>query len=99
MEKGEQQSVAIAKVVTDIGYIKEAINRIEDRLDALDRNYVRRDDADRRLAESVKIHADFEERLRAVEDNTAELSTQFKTYGTIGVILLGIVQFLISYFR
>lgn len=93
----KQQDVAIAEMARDIAYIKAAISKIDARLDIMDSNYIKREEALSLKKQADEIHADHEARIRKLENGTDVFRTQVKTWGTVALIALGLVQFLINF--
>ncbi len=93
-----KQNVAIAEMARDIAYIKEAISKIDARLDIMDSNYIRREEVLNLKKQADALHADHEERIRSLEKSMDVFRTQVKTWGTVGIIAIGVIEFLINIF-
>lgn len=85
-----KEAVANAVMATNVEYIKNDIKEIKETLKGLSGQYVTNAD----FIEHLKVDADHENRIRRNETSI----TQVTTYGTAGVIALGILQFLVNKF-
>lgn len=90
---------AIAVMSRDIHYMKESLGRLETLFaDSLKNNVTRAElvekekDLERYKAEAAKCTDDHEKRIRALEVTV----TRIVTWGSAGVLALGIAEFLIS---
>lgn len=105
MNEDKNQDQAIAVMANDIGYIKRAIEKIDARLEIMDGHFIKRDEVHVMKAEADKVHQDYDNRLRSIETSfavekqaNAVFQAQVKTWGTVAIILSGIIQFLIGKF-
>lgn len=73
-----------------LSYIRRDIDQINTKIDRLTSGYVTRVDYD----EHLKQDEDHEKRIRLLETAT----TKIMTYGSVGILVLSVVEFLLSRF-
>lgn len=83
-----QQDVALAKVGVDIEYIKKAIERIDNRLTVMDKDYMRRSEVESLKRDGDAVHSDHEARIRFIE-----------RYMWLAIGALTLAQILVNYFK
>ena len=94
----EQQDISIAVITTDIKYIKESLIKIDQRLDIMDSNYVKREELNAHRVIEEEFKKEYEKRVRDIELDSATFKSQVKTWGTILIILVGVAEFAINKF-
>lgn len=67
------------------------------RIAVMESNKLSKEDANKMYLEAEKIHADHETRLRDVEEITKDISTKIKTWGSVAVIALGLLQIILKF--
>lgn len=75
--------------------IKDLNNNIVNRVTALENGKLDRGEATRMLTDAIEIHNGYEVRIRSVEKSISETMVSFRVWGTVAVVGLGILQFLI----
>lgn len=94
----EKQEVNIAVMANDIKYIKDSLVKIDARLEAIDGYYLHRDEFNEYKKERKTSVDDV---IKEHTDSLRELDTfkaQVKTWGTVAIILVGILEFIINRF-
>lgn len=88
----ESQNVSIAVMATDIKYIKEAVAKLDSRLQLMDGHFVKREEMDSFKEDADKIFDSHNESIRELELTIENLSTTIKIWGTIAGIIIGIIE-------
>lgn len=94
----KKQDVSIALMSRDIQYIKESLSKIDQRLELIDGHYIKRAEVEAMKIDADKLHANQAKEIEQLKLQFAIFKTQVTTWGSIGLIVLGIAQFLISKF-
>lgn len=98
MNAPETKEVSIAVMARDIQYIKESILKIDQRLELMDGHYIKRVEVQQMKEEADKIHEANSRAIRALELDYATFKSQVKTWGSIAIIAVGVIEFIISRF-
>lgn len=86
--------IAAAVLGNDIKYIQKDIAEINTLLHSLSTEYVTKETMDTATGESNLIHVDHETRIRLLE----KTATQIMTWGTVAMLAIGVIEFLIVHF-
>lgn len=94
----KDESVLMAKMSTDINYIKDTTGKIEKKLDVIDKNYVSRSEFSNSKHAASGERKDIKDEMSSLRIDYVTFKTKVATWGTVGLILLGISQFILSKF-
>ncbi len=92
----EKTDISIAVITTDINYIKESLIKIDQRLDVMDGNYVKREELNIHKLAEEEFRKEFDKRTRDMEVSNASFQSRVTTWGAVGLIGIGIAEFLIN---
>jgi small nuclear ribonucleoprotein (snRNP)-like protein len=92
------QNSSIAVIQNDIRYIRGFLRGIDRRLEIMDGNFVKRDEFLKYQQETEKRSSSHDLAIRKLELDATIYLTQVKTWGTMAIIVLGVLQFIIGKF-
>jgi len=92
------QDVKIAEMAVDIAHIKGFISKVDARLEIMGNHFASKESVQDLKDDKQAAHKDFEYRLRNIEKDMAIFFTQVKTWGAVGMVTIGVIQFLVGKF-
>jgi len=95
-DKDKNQDVTLAVLKSDMEYLKREIGTITSTLSILQENYIKRKEIEEIGRNNNKIHEDLNKRLTITEMGLEVFKTQVKTWGSAGILAIGIMQYFIS---
>jgi hypothetical protein len=93
-EAKASSDISAAVLGNDISYIKKDIGEIKASFADLSTKYALKTSLDSSTAEGTVIHEDHETRIRSLE----RTATQTLTWGTVGILAIGVIEFLVIHF-
>jgi len=90
----ENHDTTIAVMANDIAYIKQSVDDLRFRLEEIDRDYIRKSEADERTKQANEIHNKIFEKI----DHLQTFKTRATTLGAVGMVALGVLQWALAVF-
>jgi len=92
----KNQDVTLAELKKDMEFLKDGMQKITATLTVLQENYIKRTEIEEIRKSNNQVHKDLEKRITLAELGLEVFKTQVKTWGSAGIMAIGVMQYIIS---